>query len=61
MLGTRRNLEQLVQIVADGLIEPVIDCCFALHDIAAAERKLASHKHFGKIVLDVTLPGVVTG
>ena len=58
MLGTRRNLEQLVELVADRSIDPVIDSRFALGDIVAAERKLAAQDHFGKIVLDPTLPPV---
>ena len=53
MLGSRSNLEQLIELVADGSIDPVIDSRFALGDIVAAERKLAAQDHFGKIVLDV--------
>ena len=53
MLGSRRNLRQLVDLVADGSIDPVIDSCFPLGDIVAAELKLAAQDHFGKIVLDL--------
>jgi NADPH:quinone reductase-like Zn-dependent oxidoreductase len=56
MLGSRRNLERLVELVADGSIVPVIDSRFALGDIVAAEHKLATQDHFGKIVLDPDVP-----
>jgi NADPH:quinone reductase-like Zn-dependent oxidoreductase len=53
MLGSRSNLEQLIELVADGSIDPVIDSRFPLGDIVAAESKLAAQDHFGKIVLDL--------
>jgi acryloyl-coenzyme A reductase len=51
MCGSKRNVEQLVSLIAEGSLEPVIDSRYALSDIATAERKLASQDHFGKIVL----------
>lgn len=53
MLGSRSNLHHLVELVAGGWIDPVIDSRFPLGDIVAAEHKLATQDHFGKIVLDV--------
>ncbi len=53
MLGSRRNLCRLVDLVADGSIEPVIDSCYPLGDIVAAEHKLATQDHFGKIAISV--------
>lgn len=54
-LGTKRNLQELVALVAEGCFDPVIDSRYALHDVVAAELKSAARDHFGKIVLDPTL------
>lgn len=51
MNGSRENLEQLIALVAAGAIEPVVDSCFPFSEVAVAEAKLASHDHFGKIIL----------
>jgi acryloyl-coenzyme A reductase len=51
MCGTKRNVEQLVELIAAGRLAPVVDSCFPLSEIATAETKLASQDHFGKIVL----------
>jgi acryloyl-coenzyme A reductase len=49
--GSKRNLEELVELIGQGRLAPVIDSRFALRDIALAEGKLASQDHFGKILL----------
>jgi acryloyl-coenzyme A reductase len=51
MCGPRADLAELVQLVGDGRIDPVIDSRFPLSDAAAAEGHLASRAQFGKIVL----------
>jgi acryloyl-coenzyme A reductase len=51
--GTKHNLEQLVGLIAEGRLDPVIDSRFPLAQIADAERKLATKDHFGKIVIEV--------
>jgi NADPH:quinone reductase-like Zn-dependent oxidoreductase len=56
--GRKANLEQLVGLIADGRLEPVIDSRFPLAQIADAERKLAAQDHFGKIVVTPPSPGV---
>lgn len=55
MLGTKRDLQELVALVDEGCIDPVIDSRYALSDIVAAELKLMTRDHFGKIVLDPAL------
>jgi NADPH:quinone reductase-like Zn-dependent oxidoreductase len=51
MCGPRRDLAELVRLVADGRIDPVIDSRFPLSDAAGAEARLAAREQFGKIVL----------
>ncbi|MDP9258754.1 MAG: zinc-binding dehydrogenase [Actinomycetota bacterium] len=51
MCGPRADLAELVQLVGDGRIDPVIDSRFPLSDAAGAEARLAARAQFGKIVL----------
>jgi NADPH:quinone reductase-like Zn-dependent oxidoreductase len=51
MAGARADLAELVQLVGEGRIEPVIDSRFPLSEAAAAEAHLAACEQFGKIVL----------
>jgi NADPH:quinone reductase-like Zn-dependent oxidoreductase len=58
MCGPRDDLVELVRLVAEGRIDPVIDSRFPLSGTAAAEARLAAGGQFGKIVLvpDSKLP-----
>jgi NADPH:quinone reductase-like Zn-dependent oxidoreductase len=51
MCGPRADLTELVRLVGEGRIEPVIDSRFPLSETAAAEARLAACEQFGKIVL----------
>ena len=51
MCGARQDLAELVQLVGQGRIDPVIDSRYPLSDVASAEARLAAHEQFGKIVL----------
>ena len=51
MCGARQDLADLVQLVGQGRIDPVIDSRYPLSDVASAEARLAAHEQFGKIVL----------
>jgi NADPH:quinone reductase-like Zn-dependent oxidoreductase len=51
MCGPRVDLVDLVRLVGDGRIEPVIDSRYPMSDAARAEARLAAREQFGKIVL----------
>lgn len=51
MQGTLEDLRALVDLVADGAIEPVIDGCMPLSESVAAQQRLAAQEQFGKVVL----------
>lgn len=51
MCGARQDLADLVQLVGQGRIDPVIDSRSPLSDVARAEARMSSHEQFGKIVL----------
>lgn len=52
--GSRTMLEQLVRFVDINGIDPVIDHVFGFADAQAAYEHLASGRHFGKIVIDIS-------
>ena len=51
MQGALADFRALVELVAAGRIEPVIDSYLPLSQAAAAEKRLAERKQFGKVVL----------
>ena len=61
MCGARADLAALVQLVAEGRLDPVVDGCHKLSTAAEAERQLADRAQFGKVVLvpDVLVPDAV--
>lgn len=42
---------KLVELVAKGALEPVIDSRYRLHDAALADERLDANQQFGRIVL----------
>ena len=51
--GAKRDMERLVELVANGELSPVIDREYPLIDAALADDHLDTGKHFGRIVLRV--------
>ncbi len=52
--GTRRNLAQLLKLVADGRFKPVVYRTLPLESVADAQEIMAARKHFGKIIITPT-------
>jgi NADPH:quinone reductase-like Zn-dependent oxidoreductase len=52
-MGTRRELQTVMKLVATGRLRPVVDRVFPLAEAAAAHAYLESSQHFGKVVLKV--------
>jgi len=50
---TQRFEREVLPLLADGTMRPVIDSRYPLDDIAAAHERMASNANVGKIVLDV--------
>ena len=50
-IGSRRDLEDVVRVVQQHGIRPVIDSVFAFDDAAAALRHFAGRQLFGKVVI----------
>jgi acryloyl-coenzyme A reductase len=51
MCGPRSDLVELVRLVGEGRIDPVIDSRYPLSDVGRAEARLAAREQFGKLVL----------
>ncbi|WP_372972077.1 zinc-dependent alcohol dehydrogenase family protein [Marinobacter sp.] len=53
IVGSRAHQQDMVRAIEANDLHPVIDCSFALDQIADAFRHEEAGKHFGKICLDV--------
>lgn len=53
--GTRRDFEEVMRLVADGRIRPVIQQTVPLEGVVAAQALLEARKVFGKLMIDPTL------
>ena len=54
--GTRRELWEVFRLLAEGLIDPpAIDAILPLERASEAQERLASRRHFGRILLDPRL------
>lgn len=56
---TRRFGAEILPLLADGTLRPVIDSRFALHDVIDAHRRMEANENAGKILLDVRPAGLV--
>ena len=50
-MGGRHELDQVLRLVARGVLKPVVDTALPLRQAATAHRRLESRQHFGKLVL----------
>jgi NADPH2:quinone reductase len=51
--STKRFVADLMPALGDGRIRPIIDRCFALDEIAAAQAHVEADRHLGKVVIQV--------
>jgi NADPH:quinone reductase-like Zn-dependent oxidoreductase len=51
LLGTRAQLQDLINFVMRKKIQPIIDSVFPLHDAKEAQKKMEAGTHAGKILL----------
>jgi NADPH:quinone reductase-like Zn-dependent oxidoreductase len=54
-VGSVRDLGALALAVVSAKLEPVIDRVFPFHEAAAAYEHLAQRRHFGKVVVSVSV------
>jgi NADPH:quinone reductase-like Zn-dependent oxidoreductase len=52
-MGNRQEFRRVLKMVAEGLLEPIIDSVFPLEQIAAAHRRAESRESFGKVVVEI--------
>ncbi len=50
-MGSRHELNQVIPLVAKGLLKPVVDTIFPLKEADKAQQMLESRNFFGKLVL----------
>ena len=51
-MGTMCDFEQVMELVFNGHLSPVLDRDFPLEDAVRAQQRLESGKQMGKITLD---------
>jgi NADPH:quinone reductase-like Zn-dependent oxidoreductase len=51
--ATRLFADQVVPLLADGRIQPVIDRVYKMNDVRKAHRRMEANENFGKIVLEI--------
>lgn len=51
--ATRLFAEQVVPLLANGTVRPVIDKVFKMEDVRAAHERIESNESFGKVVLTI--------
>ena len=52
-MGGRRELDQVIQLLEDGSVKPVVDTAFPLAEARRAQEHMLARGNFGKIVLKV--------
>ena len=52
-MGSRRELDQVLSLVSDGRLKPIVDTAFPLKEAARAQATMESRNFFGKLVLKV--------
>lgn len=50
-LGERHEFMEILQLLGNGEIKPVIDSVYSLREASEAHRRMEASKHFGKIIL----------
>lgn len=50
-MGGRNELLDVIRLIEQGKLRPVVDTIFPLKDAALAQKKMAERKFFGKLVL----------
>lgn len=53
-MHTRAHFAQLVQAARDGTVTPRVAARYTLTDIHHAQQEFLTHKHIGKIVINIT-------
>jgi len=51
--STKRFVADLMPALADGRIRPIVDRCFPLDDLAAAQAHVEADRHVGKVLMQV--------
>ena len=51
-MGSKGDLLQVMDLVGQGALKPVIDSVYPMSEIAAAHRRMQDRKQFGKIVIN---------
>ena len=54
MMGTRAELEQVMQLIGQRKLKPVVDTVFPLREARAAQERMLARDVFGKLILQPT-------
>ncbi|MBI3989615.1 MAG: zinc-binding dehydrogenase [candidate division NC10 bacterium] len=51
MVGTKREFLEVIRLVGEGALKPIIDNVYPLKDAAAAQKQMMDRDFFGKLIL----------
>jgi len=51
IMGTRKELKEVIRLVEEGKLRPIIDKSYPLQDARLAQERMLNRDHFGKILL----------
>jgi NADPH:quinone reductase-like Zn-dependent oxidoreductase len=60
-MGNEAEFRQVVGLLADGTLRPVVDSVVPVREARAAFERMASGRQFGKLVLDIAATSAVGG
>ena len=52
-MGNKEEFENVLKLIEEGKLKPVIDKVFPLKEAAKAQQRMEEGKHLGKIVLEI--------
>lgn len=50
---TRRFVEHVLPLLANGKVKPIIEQVYSMNDVAEAHKEMGENKNFGKLIIQM--------